>query len=281
MGIILGLAAALLYGGSDFGGGLLSRQLGSVRVNVIGSVAATVLAWGVLLVSGAPEPSLRAVAWGLASGLGGGAGALMLYRGLARGQMSVVGPVSAVAAAAVPVVFGVALGERPGLLATAGVLVALPAIVLVAASGPLRGQLGGGKLGGGLGDGLAAGVAFGVLFIGLAQAGQGSGLWPVALEQTSALLLILAVAIRSREPIRVTARAAGLPALAGAAGMIASLLYFYATHFAMLATAAVLVSLYPGVTVLLARTVLHERFSPAQRAGLGLCTLAIIAITLN
>jgi drug/metabolite transporter (DMT)-like permease len=63
--------------------------------------------------------------------------------------------------------------------------------------------------------------------------------------------------------------------------MAASLLYFYATHFAMLATAAVLVSLYPGVTVLLARTILHERFTVAQRAGLGLCTLAIIAIAMN
>ncbi len=75
--------------------------------------------------------------------------------------------------------------------------------------------------------------------------------------------------------------AAGLPVLAGVSGMGATLLYFYATHVAMLATAAVLVSLYPGVTVVAARLILHERFSPAQRAGLGLCTLAVIAITLN
>jgi drug/metabolite transporter (DMT)-like permease len=276
VGIILGLAAALLYGASDFGGGLLSRQLGSLRVNVVASTAATLLAWAVLIVSGAPEPSLRAVAWGLASGLGGGAGTLILYRGLARGQMSVVGPVSAVAAAAVPVAVGVAMGERPGLLATVGVLVALPAIVLVAASGSVRG-----KLGAGLADGLAAGVAFGIMFVGLAQAGRNSGLWPVVSEQTGSQLLILVVALRSREPLRVTVRAAGWPVLVGASGMTATLLYFYATHFSMLATAAVLVSLYPGVTVLLARTILHERFSPAQRAGLGLCTLAVIAIALN
>ena len=67
----------------------------------------------------------------------------------------------------------------------------------------------------------------------------------------------------------------------GASGMAATLLYFYATHFAMLATAAVLVSLYPGVTVLLARVLLHERFSRVQRAGLSLCTLAVVAIALN
>jgi drug/metabolite transporter (DMT)-like permease len=276
MGILLGLAAALLYGGSDFTGGLLSRRLGFVRVTVIGSAAAAALAWVALIVSHGPEPSVRAVAWGLVSGLGGGVGTLVLYRGLARGQMSVVGPVSAVGAAVVPVAVGLALGERPSVLAAAGVLVALPAIVLVAASGSVRGQLGAG-----LSDGLLAGLSFGILFVGLAQAGRSAGLWPVATEQTSALLPVLAVAVKSREPMPVATRAAALPALAGAAGMAASLLYFYATHFAMLATAAVLVSLYPGVTVLLARTILHERFTVAQRAGLGLCTLAVIAIALN
>jgi drug/metabolite transporter (DMT)-like permease len=279
MGILLALAAALLYGSSDFGGGLAARRLGSLRVAVVGSAAATVLAWATLILVGGPGPSLRAVAWGLASGLAGGVGTLVLYRGLARGQMSVVGPLSAVGAAVVPVAAGVALGERPSLLSVAGVLVALPAIVLVAASGSVRGKLGATPKG--LLDGLAAGLAFGILFIGLAQAGRNAGLWPVASEQTGALLVTLAVAVKTREPLRIPLRAAGLPVLVGASGMAATLAYFYATHFSMLAIAAVLVSLYPGVTVLLARTLLHERFTPAQRAGLGLCALAIAAIALN
>ena len=276
MGILLGLAAALLYGGSDFGGGLASRRFGPVRVAVIGSAVSTVLAWAALIVSGGPGPDVRAIAWGLASGLAGGAGTLVLYRGLARGQMSVVGPVSAVGAAVVPVAAGIALSEHPSVLAVAGVLVSLPAIVLVAASGSVRG-----KLGAGLFDGLAAGLAFGILFIGLAQAGRNAGLWPVASEQTGALLPALAVAVKSREPLRIPVRAAGLPALAGASGMAATLAYFYATHFSMLAVAAVVVSLYPGFTVLLARVLLHERFSSAQRAGLGLSALAVAAIALN
>ena len=276
MGILLGLAAALLYGGSDFSGGLASRRFGPVRVTVLGAAVSTVLAWAALIVSGGPGPDVRAIAWGLASGLAGGAGTLVLYRGLARGQMSVVGPVSAVGAAVVPVVAGVALGEHPSVLAVAGVLVSLPAIVLVAASGSVRGKLGAGLL-----DGLAAGLAFGILFIGLAQAGRNAGLWPVASEQTGALLPVLAVAVKSRVPLRIPVRAAGLPVLAGASGTAATLSYFYATHFSMLAIAAVLVSLYPGFTVLLARVILHERFSPAQRAGLGLCALAVAAIALN
>jgi drug/metabolite transporter (DMT)-like permease len=193
--------------------------------------------------------------------------------------MSVVGPLSAVGAAVVPVAAGVALGERPSLLSVAGVLVALPAIVLVAASGSVRGKLGAAPKG--LLDGLAAGLAFGILFIGLAQAGRNAGLWPVASEVTGTLLITLAIAVKTREPLRIPLRAAGLPVLVGASGMAATLAYFYATHFSMLAIAAVLVSLYPGVTVLLARTLLHERFTPAQRAGLGLCALAIAAIALN
>lgn len=276
MGILLGLAAALLYGGSDFGGGLASRRFGPVRVTIVGSAVSAVLAWAALLASGGPGPDVRAIAWGLASGLAGGAGTLVLYRGLARGQMSVVGPVSAVGAAVVPVAAGIALGEHPSVLAVAGVLVSLPAIVLVATSGSVRG-----KLGAGLVDGLAAGLAFGILFIGLAQAGRNAGLWPVASEQTGALLPVLAVAVKSRVPLRIPVRAAGLPVLAGVSGTAATLTYFYATHFSMLAIAAVLVSLYPGFTVLLARVVLHERFSPAQRAGLGLCALAVAAIALN
>ena len=118
-------------------------------------------------------------------------------------------------------------------------------------------------------------------FRGLAQAGRNAGLWPVASEQTGALLITLAIAVKTHEPLRIPLRAAGLPVLVGASGMAATLAYFYATHFSMLAIAAVLVSLYPGVTVLLARTLLHERFTPAQRAGLGLCALAIAAIALN
>ncbi len=257
MGIVLGLAAALLYGSSDFAGGAAARRFGELRVTLVGSVVATAGIWAVLLVVGGPGPSARAVGWGLAAGVAGDIGTLVLYRGLARGQMSVVGPVSAVGAAVVPVIVGVALGEHPGMLGLAGVLISLPAIALVAGSGSIRG-----KLGAGLGEGLVAGVLFGILFIGLAQAGKGSGLWPVAFEQSSTLVVTLAIALKSRQPLRIPVREAGLTAFAGASGLAAAVSYFYATHFSMLAVAAVLVSLYPVVTVLLARVLLHERLAP-------------------
>ena len=99
LAICLAVASSLGYGAGDFAGGLASRRFGPVRVSIVGSAVATVLSWAVLISSGGPGPTVRAVAWGLASGLAGGTGTLVLYRGLARGQMSVVGPVSAVGAA--------------------------------------------------------------------------------------------------------------------------------------------------------------------------------------
>ena len=218
MGILLGLAAALLYGGSDFAGGLAARRLGPAagQHRRLGRRHRA----GLGRARRVRRPRGRACGpspgdWPAA--LAGGTGTLVLYRGLARGQMSVVGPVSAVGAAVFPVLAGVALGERPGLLAVAGVLVALPAIVLVAGGGSLRARLGRGLLGGGVLEGVAAGLAFGILFIGLAQAGRNAGLWPVASEQTGTLLPALLVAVKSRAPLRIPVRAAGLPVLAGPA----------------------------------------------------------------
>jgi uncharacterized membrane protein len=277
LAIILGLGAALLYGGSDFGGGLASRRLGSLTVNVVGSSVGVAFIWSALGLSGGPAPTTHAVVWGLLSGLGGGVGTMMLYRGLARGQMSVVGPVSAVGAAVVPVVVGVVLGDRPGLLGAAGVLVALPAIALVAASGSVAP----GALRSSLFDALTAGTAFGLMFVGLAQAGGHAGLWPVATEQTSSLVLLLVVAAVTRTSLKVNVRSLGLPVLAGVTGSLATLLYFAATLQGMLATVAIVTSLYPGVTVLLARIVTHERFRPVQRVGLGLCAVAVLAIAIS
>jgi drug/metabolite transporter (DMT)-like permease len=303
MGIILGLAAAGLYGTSDFVGGFAARRLSPVAVSLFGSIVATLLSWAALLWSALvlPDgsvPTARGVAWGLLAGLGGGTGGMLLYRGLSRGQMSVVGPISAVNAAVIPVVVGFALGERPAPLTIAGMAVALPAIGLVATSGTGprgagrlgTGRFGVGRFGAGVLDGLGAGVAFAVLFIALARAGQHAGLWPVACDQSSSLLLCALLYLRLKGPRiggvvagksalpRIPPRVAALATLAGGCGASGTLLFFFSTHVSLLATAAVLVSLYPGVTVLLARVVLHERLSLAQRVGLGLCAFAVAAI---
>jgi drug/metabolite transporter (DMT)-like permease len=184
------------------------------------------------------------------------------------------------------------MGERPGLLAVLGMAVALPAIALVASSGDKITLRGNGSSG--LMDGLAAGAAFGVLFVAMAKAGQHSGLWPVAVETTSSLALFAAMKLRSGRAADDQQRAAGhpdharapmrhlaMPVFAGLSGVAATLTFFFSTHLAMLSTAAVLVSLYPGVTVMLARLVLHERFNGIQRLGIGLCAFAVIAVAVH
>jgi uncharacterized membrane protein len=276
MGIVLGLAAAMLYGSADFAGGLLSRRMPSLSVAVIGSIASAAIAWVALALAGS-APTVGSVAWGSVAGLGGGIGTIALYRGLARGQMSVVGPVSAVGSAVLPVVVGIGLGERPSLVAAVGLVVALPAIGLVSAgsSGP------GDALRTSLVDGLYAGISFGVMFVGLAQAGDRAGLWPVACEQTVSLVVLAILALRSRAFVGLCVRDVALPVIIGVASVAATLCYFAASQAGLLATVAVVTSLYPGVTVALARVVLHERFSAPQRTGLGMCAIAIVAIALN
>jgi uncharacterized membrane protein len=192
MAILLGLASAIAFGVSDYLAGVLSRRLHFTLVGLISQVSATALAWASLPWTGGPRPATAALAWGALSGIGGGVGSLALYRGLGRGKMSVVGPLSSVGAAALPALAGIALGDRPSPLAIGGVLLALPAIWLVASS---SGRPGGERAAGpsGVGDGLLAGAGFGLLFIGLARAGDDAGLWPVATGQLTALVLLTVV----------------------------------------------------------------------------------------
>ena len=281
MAILLGLAPAIAFGVSDYLAGVLSRRLHFTLVGLISQVSATALAWASLPWTGGPRPATAALAWGALSGIGGGVGSLALYRGLGRGKMSVVGPLSSVGAAALPALAGIALGDRPSPLAIGGVLLALPAIWLVASS---SGRPGGERAAGpsGVGDGLLAGAGFGLLFIGLARAGDGAGLWPVATGQLTALVLLtVVVGVRlatTRPALPGGPRALLPPLLVGCLSVTATLLYFLATHSGLLTIVAVLASLYPGITVLLAWLLLGERITRVQRAGLALCAVAVVAI---
>jgi uncharacterized membrane protein len=280
VGILLGLAAALLYGGGDFAGGMLSRRHGVLAVSLVGSIVSTAVVWTAMLISRPPVPGWHSLVWGLVSGLAGGAGELWLYRGLVRGRVSVVGPLSAVGAAIVPILLSILCGGHlPGWLPATGIVLGIPAIALVASSADeapagVRGESG-------VSDGLLAGAAFGLLFFGLARAGGHAGLWPVAGEQTGSLALLAVAALVARQPIVRTLRHCAGPALVGLAGMAATLLYYVATRSGELAGVVVVTSLYPAVTVILARLITAERFSRAQRAGLALSALTIVAIAIR
>ena len=277
LAVVLALAAAIGYGGSDFAAGMASRSAAVIRVALLGSVVSLVAVAATLpFAAGHHRPAAAALAWGAVAGLGGTAGALALYLGFRQAAFSVAGPLSAVGAAGFCVVAGLLYGERPTALALAGIVLALPAIVGVSASaareeaGPKKAQ--------GVGAGLIAGACFALLFIGLDRAGSGSGLWPVAAAGTAEVIsafVVAAVTGNLRLPGGQPGWLAVITGLTGAAGTVS---YFFATHEGFLAITAVLTSLYPAVTIVLARAVLGERLTRLRLAGLVLAAACVALI---
>jgi drug/metabolite transporter (DMT)-like permease len=276
MTVVLALVSAILYGVSDFVGGVASRRTSVWPVGLLACVGALL---GSLVVALATpgDPTTGDLARGLVGGLGSGAGTAFLYRGLASGRMGVVAPVSAVGAVVVPLLVGLVAGERPDLLAWVGIALALPGIWLVSRQeGPVGG---GGWRVEGLLDGIVAGVGFGVLFAALGQVPDTAGYWPLVVNQaTSVLAMTVAAVLLGGNPIpRRPEDAWGL--VPGFLATLAVMFFVLARHHGLLSLAAVITSLYPAFTVLLAMGVLREHVHRAQAAGLALCALTIVCVS--
>ena len=289
MSVLIALVAAMTYGLSDFIGGVASRRTSAWPVAAVSAATALLAAVIVALVIPG-EPTTTDLVWGALGGIGNGAGAGFLYRGLASGRMGVVGPVSAVGAAALPVVVGVLSGERPTALVWAGILVAGPAIWLVAreprpdrpTDSPVSGGVTGGGLATGLLDGVLAGAGFGLLFVALGQVQQGAGFWPVAVGQAVGVptVILLAVLLKgSAVPHHLSELQGGMAS--GTLSAAALIGFMVATQQGLLAVTAVLTSLYPAATVLLAAVVLHERVHRVQAVGLVLCGVCVTFVALG
>lgn len=272
MGVLLALAAACAYGLSDFVGGVASRRTSSWPVAVLAGVGA--LLGAVVLAFVLPgQPSGADLAWGAVSGLGGGAGSGFLYRGFSAGRMGVAAPVSAVGSAVVPVLAGVAGGERPALLVWIGIALALPGIWFVS-----REPQAGVRLADGLTDGVLAGIGFGLLFAAIGQVPDHAGYWPLALGQLVSLLAVAAMAALLGAGWRPTARSEGWGLLAGVLASVAVLGFLASTHTGLLTVAAVITSLYPASTVLLATALLREPVHRTQGLGMLLCAGAVALV---
>jgi drug/metabolite transporter (DMT)-like permease len=267
--VVLGVLVALSYGAGDFLGGLGTRAQAVTTVVAASQASALVLlAVGVPL-EGAPlgwdDVGLGALAGGI-----GVVGILLLYQGLATGAMGVVAPVTAVGAAVVPLVVGLATGERPGVLALIGAFVALGAVALVAggeADSPERAKAGRGSP---LVLAVGAGIAFGLVFVLLSATDDESGFWPLLGGRTVSVTLVGLWLLRSRTPLLPRPGTRLVVVGAGLLDVTANGLYLLAVREGLLSVVAVLSSLYPAATVVLARVVLGERLRPAQLAGLGL-----------
>ncbi len=289
---IFALGAALLYGSADFLGGVATRQSRVASVLPLSAAAGVAVVLVAAILSGEPFQS-AGLGWGMAGGAMGGIGLIIFYAGLAAGPMSVVAPVSALAATVLPVGFALAEGERASAIVDVGVLLCLAAIVLVSSAEPrdkpgrgrpgLRDRLAaGGFHGRAVAYGMAAGTMFGLFFLFMRNAAQEGTLWPATAARLAGLaVIVLAVAVTRSRPVFAGAGARLLLATVGSGVLdaTANVCYIVATRSGLFGLAVVLTSLYPGITVLLARLSLGERLGPAQKAGLLLAGLGVMLVT--
>jgi drug/metabolite transporter (DMT)-like permease len=278
MTVLLALGGAIAYGLSDFVGGVAARRTSVWPVALtacLGAALGTVVL--ALVVPGSPTAS--DFAWGLFGGLGSGTGTAFLYRGFARGRMGVVAPVSAVGAALLPATLGVVTGERPTTLVWTGLVIALPGIWLVSRE-PAPADVRAGSAAGLL-DGVLAGLGFGLLFATLGQVPDGAGFWPVMGTQLVSLIAVTvaALALGGNPVPRVGGDWWGL--VAGGLATVAVVGFMLARQQGLLSVAAVLTSLYPAATVLLATLVLKETMHRGQAVGLGLCAASVVCVALG
>lgn len=277
--VILATTTAALFGFSDFFGGLASRKDTALAVTsrayllgVVVMVAATLLF---------PGRSVTPVdlAWGVAGGLCGGLGVMALYAALACGRMSIVAPTTAALSGSLPALFDLVRGTAVRPVALAGLGLAIVAVVIVSATAgekeehelPRRALV----------LSIVSGILFAGAFLSFSFAGKESGFAPlVAARLVSGGLLTLIALVRLRR-FRLKPGAGALTLAAGTMDSLATVAMITAIRIGPLAIASVLGSLYPVVTILLARFVLGERLRAFQRFGIVLALGAVLMATLG
>ncbi len=271
LGVGLALLTALSWGSGDYCGGMAARRSHFFQVLVQASCAGLALLLALALLRGASWPSRQDLAWALAAGTAGTLGLGALYRGLAVGRVAVVAPTTAVVGAMVPIAYGTfAQGLAP--LQAAGFLLGLLGIGLVSrppASSAARGRSG-------LDMAVAAGIGVGGFYVLIGQVDSDAILGSAVIAKAATLLLSLLLA----RSVRVTAFE-GRTSIAVWAGLLdatGNLLYLFARSLVRLDVAAVLSSMYPAVTVLLAGVLQGESIGRGQRIGVLFCILAITLI---
>lgn len=271
--VIFGLAASLCWGSGDFTGGLASRRANASSVVLAAYSVGFVLMVALALLWRESFPAPVDLLWGGLAGVAGVLGLLCFYSALSRGKMGITAPVSAVMTATLPVLFSAFTSALPTLLQVGGFVLALLAIVLISrperTSGPSRG----------IGLAVLAGCGFGCFFILISRVHAGAVFWPLAAARLTSVLVLLVVLLLRRQPLLPGKIVAPLVVLAGNLDAIGNAFFVLAAHSGRLDVAAVLSSLYPAATVLLAALVLRERVTRVQALGILLALLAIPLIS--
>jgi len=276
--ILFGLGSALSWGAGDFTGGLASRRTGAFRAVFFGEVIGLTLILTVALALGESIPAWGI--WGLSAAAGalGSAGLLLLYHAMTKGLMSIATPVSALLAAVLPVIIGAFADGLPSLPTFLGFAFALAAVWLIS-----RAEGNDSHILEHLADlrlPLLAGIGFGLYFVLMHAATRQATLWPMVASRLGGLLILSAAMMIRRESFRVHRSAWTLILLNGILDVGGNAFFILAGQAGRLDVAAVLSSLYPGTTVILAWTFLKEHLSRSQWLGIAAALTAIVLLTL-
>ena len=268
--IALALGASLAWGLGDFFGPLKGRSLGTLRVLVYVQLGGLAAIAAIVAIRG-KGPADSAALLAIPAAISGTLGLYAFYRGAAVGAMSIVSPIAGMSAV-VPVVVGIASGDRPSPWQWLGIGCALAGVVL-ASREPGRGR----RVAAGVGLALLAALGFGGYFPPMHAAGIADFWWAsLIFRMTSTSVVLAAVAVR-RPTLAVEPLQVPLLALVGIGDMLGNLFFAAASTSGLVSITSVLASLYPIVTVILARIVLDERVARSQEAGIAL-TLAGVAL---
>lgn len=276
MVVVFALLAAASYGVSDFIGGLASRAASALTVLLYNYPTGALVMIGLLPLFPGPV-SVSTLLWSLLGGVAGMIGVGLMYSAMAVAPMNVISPVTGLLAAIVPVLAGVALGERPAVLVWLGMLLALVAVVFITRTpqdhphGPLSPTA--------VLMALTAGVGFGAYFVCLARTDHDSGLWPVVIARVASSVLVLPVAMRAGALSRLPGRIMALALTAGVVDAVSNWAFLLASRHGYLSVAGVITALYPAGTVLLAIVVLKERTGRIQWLGMGVAVVAVVLVT--
>jgi drug/metabolite transporter (DMT)-like permease len=273
IGSVSGLVSAIIWGSGDFAGGMASRRQSSYQVLALAALSGAAVLLVLAFVWGDPIPGRTDAMWATAGGLGGAIGIAALYRGLSLGNAALVAPTTSVSATLVPMLYELLRRNLPRPGQMAGFAIALFGIWLVsqaqAEEGVPQRQ--------GIWLALLAGLGFGSFFVLIGQVGSGGVFAPLVIARLTAFVVALLLLGFRRERVPAL-KSNPLALLAGVLDAGGNVFYLLATQYTRLDVAAVLASLYPVSTVILASRLTHELISPRQWVGVFICLTAVVLI---
>jgi drug/metabolite transporter (DMT)-like permease len=272
--VFFGLAASATWGAGDFSGGIATKRANVISVitvvHAIGFVFMLILA----LATHEAIPPLTDWIWGAVAGLAGVFGLIAFYQALASGRMGVAAPITGVTAALLPVIVGLLSEGLPGIGHLVGFALALISVFLVSyAVGTTWSSSGAGLA-------ILGGIGFGLFLVFAGQVGNTAVFWPLVAARGASTTMMLLVSLRRKLPL-ATHPGLRLPVImAGGLDALGNVFYVSASQAGRLDVAAVLSSLYPAMTILLAALILKEHIGRIQLIGIVLALLAISLIAL-